>query len=368
MFYMSYPEVNNPDYSFLLSGQTNFGHVYRASAIIDESPRNADVGVGVHKHARQFANEATKGARANVDVYEIQYGEGFGNFSDANIATMDKARHSSAVVTDFLQDTPDIARALYKNNARTPFMGVYHSIFGYEVSGDKAVQDYVQQGRRIASWLDYLYLAEPKAQHPPAFELASGTVVVPVDPIVRKVTKTEDQVRQELGLEAGEEYIYVVGGGVQTDEQLSTAVDAFSSVSLDGLKFVVATKESGASYRWPADGNVIFHPEAHDAHNIVANAKGVVSKPSMGIVAEAIARRVPLLLTQQTGPAGRINQAMLTEVIGADLPGILDADKSSLGQLSDWLDASAEISERMSRIPCNGAQQVAHEIVQLAKR
>jgi hypothetical protein len=265
------------------------------------------------------------------------------------------------MVNDFHLQIPGLRSLMEKGGVSLPFVGVYHSIDGYN-SDNQEITKFQRDFMLAARQLDYLFLSEPKPEHGPSYALDSGTTVIPVDPIVRQPTLDAATVKAQLGLDPEDEFIYLQGGGRINGQELEQVALSLQNVSLGGLRIVTALNGSNHT---DGNSNVVYIRPRHDGHNLIAASAGVISKPGMGIVCEAIASRKPLLLVDYPTAEARTKFEMMRDILGGDLSFRLDIGAETQPQIARWLDQSNDISDRFASIPCMGARIVASTVAKM---
>lgn len=351
----SSPEQTD-SYLYFLSSSLGLGHASRAVAIAAELPPSS-VTFAAHQNAHPFLAANVTAAAMN----HITYGSELAgrSFEELNSHTFSLLDRHKVVINDFLQEFPIVRSAIETRALSTPLIGVYHSIFGYSTD-NVSVRSYFDHYRHIAESMDIVFIGEPKQSHVAPYRLENGTQVVHCDPIVRPVTKDACEIKQELGMDPAEEFIYVQGGMSGSKEFVDFA-NSMSNLGINGLRIVTAPLLHPDAKRVALNGGVIEMPKRMDGQNIVAAAKGVISKPGMGTLCEAIAAQTPVLFLGDADPERLVKYTMLHDILG-DLPYSLSIGADSGRQIQAWLSASDAISEKFSDVPCNGASLVARHI------
>lgn len=358
----SEPVLKDPQNSpetllYFLSSSLGLGHASRAVAVAQEFSKISDTAIvfGAHPKAHQFLAENTKGAQIlKLDYYPAM---DHNQFASTNKDLFDLLPQSSIVVNDFLVQIPAVRQAIAEHMPSLPLVGVYHSIFGYPMD-DVGVRAYQDSYRSVTESLDALFLGEPKPAHLRPYEIDSGTTIIPCDPIVRPVTKDAVTVKQELGLELDENFIYIQGG-MSGSAELHEFAQTLGEFSMHGLRLVAAPMLRSGEQLNIGDQSVVHMPKRMDGQNIVAASVGVISKPGMGTLGEAIAARKPVLFVGDEDPERKVKYQMLRDILGNELPFLLHSRESLAIQIKNWLAASNEISSRFVDIPCDGAATVA---------
>lgn len=352
--------------AYVLSSFYGFGHSSRAIAIAQAlapaQPITFIARVPVHDFLR-----------ANLDEYDAPIGLVEPDYEKLtpdeeyivrNQHLSDVIGNAKVVVNDFHMQIPALRALMNKSGVRLPFIGVYHSISGYE-SEDDDVNTFQNQFLQLAEGLDYLFLAEPKITHEAPYELDSGTQVIPCAPIVRKPSVDPAEVKQRFGMGPDEEFIYVQGGGLLSGSELEYVARSLQSVMLNGLKVVIVRRDIEQVV---SNDNTVYVPPSTDGHNVIAASAGVITKPGMGTIAEAIAARKPLLLVDYPTPEAKAKYAMMNQILGDDLVFRLNVAQELASQIINWLDQSSEIQDKLSKIRCDGAQTVASALSFIAEK
>jgi hypothetical protein len=349
---------------YFLSSTSGLGHASRAVAIAQEMAfhNEASITFAAHPNAHEFLHNNLAHTGLDYEVASLNYAAFMPDdeFVAINGPIFGRLSCSNVVTNDFLTQINSVRTALSDQSLTAPLVGVYHSIEGYAVD-DIGVKTYQDAYRAIAKSLHVLFLAEPKLTHMAPYEMDNGTLVVPCDPVVRKPTKSPEQVKLELGLQPEDEFIFVQGG-MSGSGELREFIDSLSGLSIKGLKLVLAPFRAGLE-QFTLDGEHVIHmPKRMDAQNIVAASQGIISKPGMGIMGEAIANAKPLLFVHDYDPERIVKYVMLQQILGNELPFLLTTEKPIMPQINDWLEAAPEISQQFSAIPCEGAAKLARAI------
>ncbi len=95
-------------------------------------------------------------------------------------------------------------------------------------------------------------------------------------------------------------------------------------------------------------------------HDFVAAAKGVIAKPGMQTLSEAVVYNVPILLLPDDHPERKLKLQMLETLIGSALfPLSLDDATSYMTQIKNWLASRKKQIEIFRKVSGKGAMEVA---------
>jgi|GEM_PF-1584891 len=344
---------------YLISSSSGYGHLSRAVAIAHELDQATPVTLMSHTAGHQFLLDNLAHSSLNFRLEPLYYGFNISDeaFLEANSVLRDELTKRPVVVNDFFTQIPAIRSIPGYDQSDQLVVGVYHSMDGYHTD-DLEIKAYQERYKKIARTHDVVFLTEPRTHHKQPYELDESTIVIPCDPVVRKADKDPELVKRELGLSPEDEFIYVQGG-MTGSKELRNLVISMGSVSLSGLKIVMTPCTSVSSQLVIDNGNIISVSHRMDAQNIVAASAGVISKPGMGILCEAIDNKKPLLLVDDAGPERKLKYAMLHELLGDDLPYRIYEDRPITRQIEAWQDNAEEISQRFSQVPCEGARKIS---------
>ena len=358
-------ESELPDITYVLASKVGFGHSSRAVAILRELEQSTNVLIAAHQNVHNFIDYNLSNSHINYGYIPVHYRpehtEAWFNNSNQDLVRL--AADSPLVINDYLRQFRFLGNTLRRTRKDQLHIGIYHSIDGYSTD-DFMIKKYQENYKESARNLDYLFLIEPKIEHVSSYELNGGAIVIPTDPVVRRVTKSPEIVRQEIGLAPNEDFI-LVQSGMSGNQYLREFVTSLAELSVNGLRLVLAPSRMPIDKDMLRASGVTIISEALDAHNLVNAASGIIAKPGMQIVSEAIGYRRPLLLVDDSGPEPRLKITMVQEVIGSDLPARLDIGTNISGQISEWIQAAPEIIEAYGRIPCDGARQIARLLPEL---
>jgi hypothetical protein len=357
------PDQNpdEPALVYVLSSMYGFGHSSRAIAVAHAlHPPQPITFVAKGTPSHEFLKNNLTGYESSLSFIEPDSERPMTDeeFESQNQHLVEVFAGAGVVVNDFNHHIPGLRSLLAQSGVSAPLVGVYHSITGYS-SGDEAITRFQNNFMRGVQDFDHLFLIEPRSQHEPPYTLDSGTRVVPTDPIVRRPDLTAEEVKTQIGLDPDEEFIYVQGGGQINGEELETVGRWLHGSSLEGLRAVVAFNGTRQSV---SAGDTVYIKPRSDGHNLIVASAGVISKPGMGTISEAIANRKPLLLVDFPGAEAQSKFEIIKQILGDDVPFRLNAAQQLQPQITEWLEAGPEISSRLSTVPCEGASLVANAL------
>lgn len=358
-------ESDLADITYVLASKTGYGHSSRAVAILRELDQPTNVLFAANNNVHKFIDYNLKDTQVRHGYMPVHYRPQHTAewFTANNKDLVHVAAESPLVVNDYLKQFRFLGDALRRTRHDQLYIGIYHSIEGYSTD-DFMIKKYQETYKDTARSLDYLFLVEPKVEHAAPYELAGGAMVIPTDPVVRQITKEPAEVRRDIGLEPDEDFI-LVQSGMSGNRYLREFVASLAELSLRGLRLVLVPSRMQIDADMMREAGITVIPNAMDANNLVNAAAGVIAKPGMQIVSEAIGYRRPLLLVDDPSPEPKLKITMVQEVVGPDLPAKLDVEANICSQISEWAQAAPEISAAYSRIPCDGARQIARLLPEL---
>lgn len=354
---------DNESVLYLLSSKYGLGHASRAVAIAQHLGETLPITFAADERVYDFMDDQLGDSGVQYKFVPISYDKDMPKnvFWDENKPVLKRAKRAAMVINDFLVQVPYVREYLSEHDIRKMLVGIYHSIDGYD-SESAGVAEYREKYRVAAKVLDFLFLAQPKEEYQPPYALPEGTLVIPCSPVVRSITKTEQEVKAELGLAEDEDFI-LIQGGMMGNKQLQTAITSLAQMTIQGVRRVFVP------YRMPYDHeameatDTVVIPARFDAHNLVAASSGLITKPGMQIICEAIAYQRPILTVDDADPERQLKIAMLGDILGEDLPYFLDVDTSMDHQIEHWRAKSQEIIERFARVDCNGAREISQVLI-----
>jgi hypothetical protein len=350
-----------PELAYVLSSMYGFGHSARAIAVAHAlNPVQPITFIAKGAPSHKFLKNNLTGYESRLSFVEPDAERPMTDeeFELENQHLVEIFARAGAIVNDFNHQIPGLRSLMAQSGVEAPLVGIYHSVSGYS-SVDETITRLQKNFMQGAQGFDYLFLMEPKTRHEPSYALESGTQVVPIDPIVRRPDLTAEEVKIQLGLDPDDEFVYVQGGGQINGEELEVVGRWLHSSSLRGLRAVVAFNGTLQSV---SAGTTTYIKPRSDGHNLIAASVGVISKPGMGTISEAIANRKPLLLVDYPGAEAQSKFEIIKHILGDDVPFRLDVARHIGPQITRWLEAGSEISSRLSTVPCEGASLVAHAL------
>lgn len=351
------PELDNR-VTYLLSSIYGFGHSSRASAIADLIQHNFGIDFFVkNPNAKDYLlNNLSDQIDATFESADYEKEMTDSEYLAKNFdALMPLANKSKFLLSDFLMQSKSLSFLSSVAESRPKTIGIYHSLTGYETI-DPEVELFKTTFLDIASMLDVVFLAELNTQYSrtDVYRMDSGTFVIPTGPVVRRVTKSPEEIKKDIGLAEDDKFIYVQGGGLTNGERLDSVVKSLSGYSIQGMKLVINDKEGKGT----SDKDIFYINPRPDGHNIVNASSGVISKPGMGIVSETIATRTPLFLIDYPTPESRAKYDMLAPLVG-DLRHRYDIDQELTPQIREWIISWDQMRSAFGEVACNGTETVA---------
>lgn len=351
----------NEHITYMLSSIYGFGHTSRASAISELVKHNYGLNFFVkNPNAKEYLLQnlgdetAFKFETADYEK-EMSDSEYLVRNSEKLVPLVDDSKF---VISDFLMQSKAISHLarFYGNQPKT--IGIYHSLTGYDTV-DPEIDMFKNTFLNIASELDTVFLAElnPMDKRTEPYKMASGTLVLPTGPVIRQITKTPVEVKQEIGLNNDDEFIYVQGGGLTNGERLDSVVKSLSGCSLQGMKLVINDREGGGV----PSGDIIYIKPCPDGHNLVNAASGVIGKPGMGIVSEAVATRTPIFLIDYPTAEARAKYDMLAPLV-AGIKYRHNHDTPLTKQIDGWVESWDDMRLSFGQVVCDGARVISDYI------
>jgi len=353
-------EPSQEDILYLLSSKVGLGHASRAVAIAQELEQN--IIFATDQNVRPFLDANLK-ARGELNYIPLAYSPDMdeADFLVKNPDVLHSAEKTRIVINDFLRQVSYLRAGMNREfQDRKLIIGVYHSIDGYSIN-DPRGQAFQAMYMEAARTLDYLFLIEPRETHGDPYELTSGTVVIPCNPVIRKPTKDPDEVKQELGIDPEEEFI-LVQGGMEGNGEIRQVITQLSQLSLNGMRKVLAPYNMHIPDEYVIGSDIIIAHQRPDGHNLVNASAGVIAKPGMQITCEAIGARKPLLTVGDPNPERQLKLTMLQEILGRDIRFYLDVEQPLSAQIGEWLEHSPAIAQRFGTIACDGAGTIARAL------
>lgn len=350
---------------YLLSSKIGLGHSSRAVAVAQQFPEELPVVFGAYEASREFISANLEFSGRQASYVDIAYDPDMDNLSFVaqNGRLLELIQQSGRlVVSDFLLQVGYLKEELEERGVEREIAGIYHTLDGYDAHGEKSL-DYLDRCRKAAAYLDYLFLVEPKPFHRPPYRNYE-TLVIPTSPAIRAVTKSPEQVKAELGMEPDDNFIYVQGG-MKGNSELRRLLISLNQLNLDDLKLLVVPYDMEYHPAIAENNQLVFVQRRMDGQNVIAAASGVISKPGMQILCESVAFRKPILFVNDEDPERQMKLVMIEEILGSDLPYLLDLNQGLTDQIQHWLGKASLISERFDHIPCDGAQEIANRIMDI---
>jgi len=371
-------EVDKPEprLIYLLSSKKGLGHASRAIAVVEKmSPKAGEVIFGGYPQIKDYLEA---GLGQEVDFQDLSY-----DFSPSSMPRteeeMDSARitfvesnsdllkkikeeNPSVLLTDFLAQAPLLREYIEENQLDTKLIGIYHSLerSDHDETGS-SIDAWQENISKVVDAMDVLFLVELNKRLRPPYITDSGTLVCPVGPLVREVTRHSQEIKSELGIEENQEYI-LVQAGMRGNGALSNFIrQAASSDQLKEKVFVIMYWDDEFKDNLEGVDNVRYLPKAPDGHNYVANAAGVIGKPGMQTLSECVAYRTPILFVDDPHPERQIKIDMLQQIVkeaGIDEV-VLDLEGDVGSQVIRWIEQHDKYKKAFGEIPEDSSYLVA---------
>jgi hypothetical protein len=173
--------------------------------------------------------------------------------------------------------------------------------------------------------------------------------------VVRKASRSREQVRRQYGLPLDRPVVLLSFGGFT-----ARGLDLMRLEQWSEYQFVVTPPMSDALDDLPANARRL-NPAATDYVSLLAACDVVVTKPGYGIVADCLANRVAVLFTDR-GPFREY------DVLAEALPrlgraGYVPREDVMRGELGPHLDAVLSLRTRWTEQSMNGAEVVADRVL-----
>lgn len=356
-------ERDKNDVTYLLSSKVGLGHSSRAVAIAQEMDGDAFIQFATQPPVRNFISENLADGQTGFEFVDLNYDAEMEahDFLSNNLTLIGALALSGEIVlNDFVLQAIHLRQAPEFLMHNKQMVGIYHTIEACRATTPET-QSYIDRYLKIAQCMDHIFLAETKPARRKPYQLQSGTRVIPCEPVIRSLTKDSHAVKTELGLRPNDDFL-LIQGGMKGNEALRQLLRTLPELAQGDLKIVLAPYDMQYDQDILENEDVVFIDHRIDGHNVVAASSGVITKPGMQILCEAIGYRVPVLFVDDTDPERQLKLTMVEDVLGDELPFKIDTETELRSQISDWLEHSAEITERFEQIPCEGAKYVAEEL------
>lgn len=355
---------------FYTSTKKGLGHVSRCIAIANAlNPASFAVTIGAYEHATPFIHESSvRSTRVQPVNYEfspttmpdnLNDPRHYVEFVEKNNTWLSEIKNNSIIVTDFVAPAVYLRKYLLEHDLPgVLIVGVYHSFDGIKPVSPEEEQ-WQKSVKLVVQALDICFLTELTQKHKIPYITSSGTLIIPVDPIIRPRTLSDAEVKQKIGLNSSDEYILVQAGmrgnAALWDfvQQIPTTGD--ENYVLLGWDLDTATKEVIQS-----NPRVRILEAVGFGQDLVAAAKGVIAKPGMQTLSEAAVHNIPIFLLPDTHPERTLKRQMLSALTGNSISHDKNQSSQSVDRdISAWLANLDATRAHMKPIGAEGATQIA---------
>lgn len=355
---------------FFTSTKKGLGHVSRVTAINEKlNPNFFTAMIGAYESTREYI----KNLNPNVDIVPIEYDfsptslpenindeEMYQRFIEQNKDWLYSLTNTSIVITDFVVSSIFLRRFLLeKNLINTLIIGVYHSFQEKNTANDDVISKWQSTVNRVVDFLDICFYIELKAEHALPHITKEGTLIIPIDPVVHERKKTNEQVKAEIGLSDSDEYI-LIQAGMQGNDSLKQFVESIGVNSPYWFVFLGWDLDESIKDALKDHPRVKVLEKVAIGHELVGAAKGVIAKPGMQTLSEAVVYNVPLLFLPDDHPERKLKIQMLKDIVkDPTIPCVLDDKTIYEHQIREWLKRGDEQVTFFKQIHGDGAQQIA---------
>ena len=354
---------------FFTSTKKGLGHASRSVAIANAlDPSKFAVSIGAYEQAMPFIKEAVTGP-TRVEPVDYEFSptsmpenlddpQHYDEFVSKNQNWLTTITANTLIITDFVAPAVYLRRYLLEHDLSSAMViGVYHSFDGVKPGGPDE-EKWQNSVKTVVNSLDICFLVELKSTHKEPYLTSAGTLVLPIDPIVRPRVFTNSEVKMKIGLQPNDEYI-LIQAGMRVNSALWDFVQHIPKTGdevyvLLGWDLDVDTKE-----RIRSNPRIRVLEAVGFGQDLVAAAKGVIAKPGMQTLSEALASGVPIYLLPDGHPERKFKHQMLKALVGtagSQETGDLGAIER---QISTWVGNLESARASLPAIRGDGAQQVS---------
>ena len=361
-----------PSISYLVSSVSGLGHVSRAVQVLNELEEDNRQSTSVELFADRSKHGFLRRAlpRLNGNLHDIEYfGLTVDEIVERNHEALRVMNESQIIVSDWLYKAPILVDALRKNGRKgkpTHLVGLYHANLARRKDDDTRAEKFKQRQKNIVDKTD-LYLhatAEPDGIYP------TSTPVIPIPLIVRDSQESPIEVKRNLGLNANQTFAYVTlggngmgsmeeeHGGRKNYEYLLEAMDQIDPREIGVDRIVINT--GGRDYQF-SNSNVITIKSVPNGQDYVRAAEVMVGKPGMGTLAEAMKFGTPFVMAKwDLNEEEEEKIRIIKEYTDGKQPTIWGRSPDHiLERVQLAMNRKAEISDKLTRVPTNGAEVAA---------